>query len=131
MTAYEELKAWCEKHLGKSQWRATEEDEWGNLTIDIGEATHIFSQDTGRYLHTVFYNWAPNGTKRKQRVKPSVFYLRQVRLHFVHISTGRQPPASPDFHNPLLFQIYAIEKCLFHFHFYFPAKLDPYSIPGA
>lgn len=56
MTAYEELKAWCEKHLEKSQWRATEEDEWGNPTIDIGEATHIFSQDTGHYLHTVFYN---------------------------------------------------------------------------
>lgn len=56
MTAYEELKAWCEKHLGRSQWRATDVDEWGNPTIDIGEATHIFSQDTGRYLHTVFYN---------------------------------------------------------------------------
>ena len=56
MTAYEELKAWCEKHLNDSQWRATNEDEWGNPTIDIGEATHIFSQDTGRYLYTVFYN---------------------------------------------------------------------------
>ena len=56
MTAYEELKAWCEKHLDRSQWRATNEDEWGNPTIDIGEATHIFSQDTGCYLHTVFYN---------------------------------------------------------------------------
>ena len=55
-TAYEALKKWCEQYLGKSQWRATNEDEWGNPTIDIGEATHIFSQDTGRYLHTVFYN---------------------------------------------------------------------------
>lgn len=55
-TAYEELKAWCEKYLDESQWRATDVDEWGNPTIDIGEATHIFSQDTGRYLHTVFYN---------------------------------------------------------------------------
>lgn len=55
-TAYEELKAWCEKHLDKSQWRAITEDEWEDSTIDIGEATHIFSRDTGRYSHTVFYN---------------------------------------------------------------------------
>jgi hypothetical protein len=54
MTAYEELKAWCEKHLPPMEYHIVPESNCYNATIYFGDGAYSYFtfDSTGGYLAT-------------------------------------------------------------------------------
>lgn len=93
MSAYEELKVWCEKHLKANEYIIGEDYPHIDFYPPCNCEIAVWFKPNGEYDFTEIYDQAPSNAKRKQRGKASLlFYLRPCS-HFVHKSPARLPPA--------------------------------------
>ena len=69
MSAYEELKVWCEKHLKANEYIIGEDYPHIDFYLPCHSEIAVWFKPNGEYDFTEIYDQAPSNAKRKQRGK--------------------------------------------------------------